>query len=1370
MCFQLFCAAPSALTVTNVSGNSADYNWTENGSATTWDIEVVPAGVTPTGAPTSTGVTSKPYTDNTLAGNTSYDYYVRADCGSGNISAWTGTVYIYHPCGIYTPYYEEDFTTFLPDCWEEADAGNTSAGPSSLGLGKWTAGTSIGSTGKINLYSSNTFDWLLSPDFDLSSGSYELSIDVAVTDWGNSGTDIMGSDDSVIVAYTENGTTWNTLLYWTAADNLTNALTNVIASVPSSGTNVKFGIYATEGVTNDAEDYDFHVDNFIVRTPPNCPSPNNLVASNISNAADLGWTENGSATSWQIEWDTAGFALGTGNITVSNSNPLNVVGLMNTTDYEFYVRAICGPGDTSMWSSASMFTTPCGVYAAPYAEHFNTPALPTCWSETGDNPWEYGSQNGTTPAGFAAYGASSVEDHTLGGGGTFIGMDGSNNGNNEVSILHSPMIDLTALNTPHFSYWLFCNNITNAALNKLIVEVYDGANWIVVDSIQDNLGSEWVEFRTDLTGWTISGPVQARFTVTGDNSMGGNTYNHDILIDDVKFFDPPAIDLAVIGIDTPYGFNCGLSATEDITIGVVNAGTNDTANFDLSYQIDGGTVVTETVTSTLDADSMLLYTFSTTADLSADSTYNIVAWVTLPNDEVIFNDTNFTTVINTLNPVVDLGNDTSICEGTTITIDAGTFAGGYTWQDFSGNQTFVTDTIGDFFVTVYDGNGCAGTDTIHVDFHAQPMVYLGNDTTLCLSDVLTLDAGSGYSYTWSDASTNQTLDITSSTSVDTTISVTITDANSCYAMDDIFVSIIGGLSIDLGLDTTICFGDTIMLDAGIIGADSYSWSTGETTQMIHVNSTATYIVDVSKCGTDSDTIDVTVQALPTPNLGADQIVCWNDIVTLDAGSHNAYEWSTDGSTNQEISDTIAICEYSLDMYDSFGDGWNGASFDVFEDGNFVNSYSFTSGSYDFANIPISHGSVMSVDFSSGGFPSEESFDLFNHQGDLIFSDGPSPANGAGVFTDVAYCPIEGDIIVTVEDALGCMNTDTISIERSNPTLNLGPDVAVCPGGMYTADAGTHDSYLWSDGSTNATLDLTTDGMYYVTVTDSLGCTKTDSILFTINTLPTVDLGNDTSICAGDLLLLDAGVGNSYLWNDGSTSQFLTADADGSYFVEFTDLNGCMGHDTITVTTIMVATSVTTTDATCGNSNGSATAIAMGGTSPYSYAWSDGILVDANTALAAGIHEVTATDANGCMAIHQVNILNSDGPQVVSTTITDVSCYGSSDGTINIDVSGGTTGYTFDWDNSMSTMNISGLVAGTYMLTVTDNSGCLGYANIDVTQPTMLDLGATIYDVTCNGASDGIIDAEVLGGTSSYTFDWGGGITTPSISRINRRKL
>jgi hypothetical protein len=136
-----------------------------------------------------------------------------------------------------------------------------------------------------------------------------------------------------------------------------------------------------------------------------------------------------------------------------------------------------------------------------------------------------------------------------------------------------------------------------------------------------------------------------------------------------------------------------------------------------------------------------------------------------------------------------------------------------------------------------------------------------------------------------------------------------------------------------------------------------------------------------------------------------------------------------------------------------------------------------------------------------------------------------------------------------------------------------------------------------------------------------------------------------------------------------------------------------------------------------------------------------------------------------MAIHQVNILNSDGPQVVSTTITDVSCYGSSDGTINIDVSGGTTGYTFDWDKSMSTMNISGLVAGTYMLTVTDNSGCLGYANIDVTQPTMLDLGATIYDVTCNGASDGIIDAEVLGGTSSYTFDWGGGITTPSISGL-----
>jgi hypothetical protein len=170
----------------------------------------------------------------------------------------------------------ETFTSFVPDCWEVADGGDLTTGPSNFGTSEWEAedfahvGTGNGAV-DINLYRDIVSDWIVSPVYDLSAGGYELNLDVALTDFNNTTAGVMGSDDFVALAYTTDGTTWTALQTWdvnnqpaTAGETYNDALTGITSAA------VRFGIYATDGAVDDSEDYDFHIDNFEVRTAPVC--------------------------------------------------------------------------------------------------------------------------------------------------------------------------------------------------------------------------------------------------------------------------------------------------------------------------------------------------------------------------------------------------------------------------------------------------------------------------------------------------------------------------------------------------------------------------------------------------------------------------------------------------------------------------------------------------------------------------------------------------------------------------------------------------------------------------------------------------------------------------------------------------------------------------------------------------------------------------------------------------------------------------------------------------------------------------------------------------------------------------------------------
>jgi hypothetical protein len=262
------CFAPSDLTATNATATSADLSWTENGSATAWDIEIVPAATAATGTPTATAV-SNPYAATGLSASTEYDYYVRADCATDGTSNWAGPFTFATACGIINTAYTNDFTTFPGNCWEEGDNTDIATGPNGTN-GAWTTDGFLndGFTGaaRINLYTTFVNDWLVSPTFDLSAGNLGLAFDVGVTTFSGTTAIAMGSDDEVqVLISNDDGATWNTLETFNAGNTPSNTGDAKLYDLSGyTSATTKFAFWASEGSVDDPEDYNFFIDNFSV--------------------------------------------------------------------------------------------------------------------------------------------------------------------------------------------------------------------------------------------------------------------------------------------------------------------------------------------------------------------------------------------------------------------------------------------------------------------------------------------------------------------------------------------------------------------------------------------------------------------------------------------------------------------------------------------------------------------------------------------------------------------------------------------------------------------------------------------------------------------------------------------------------------------------------------------------------------------------------------------------------------------------------------------------------------------------------------------------------------------------------------------------
>jgi PKD repeat protein len=353
-----------------------------------------------------------------------------------------------------------------------------------------------------------------------------------------------------------------------------------------------------------------------------------------------------------------------------------------------------------------------------------------------------------------------------------------------------------------------------------------------------------------------------------------------------------------------------------------------------------------------------------------------------------------------------------------------------------------------------------------------------------------------------------------------------------------------------------------------------------------------------------------------------------------------------------------------------------------------------------------------------------------------------------------------------------------NVTASQTTACVGSSIT------FNSNATNATGYEWyTTGGTpatattaNTTVTYSTPGTYtaYLVAEGACDGIYIDSVQVTISAGFTVNPNITQPTCAGNDGAISIAVSGSsgpfnYSIDNGTTFQptnTFSGLVPGTYNIVVNAANGCSGTATATLNPSAVAPTVTATNTApgCGLSDGTITASATGGATPYTFSINGGTFSSNNTftGLAVGSYTIAVLDNNGCQGTTTVSLSSSGGPTVTGTS-TSVSCVNGNNGTITISATGGTAPYTYSLDgtNYVSTATFNNLTAGNYTVYAQDAASCSGSSSVTVTQPTNgVTHTASVTNASC-GNNNGAITVTATGGATPYAYSLNGG--TPQAS-------
>lgn len=681
-----------------------------------------------------------------------------------------------------------------------------------------------------------------------------------------------------------------------------------------------------------------------------------------------------------------------------------------------------------------------------------------------------------------------------------------------------------------------------------------------------------------------------------------------------------------------------------------------------------------------------------------------------------------------------IAGDLVICQGNTVCIDAlangGTGIYNFTWNDGSTGMTLCVDQPGTYFVIVTDSNGCSAEAIVVINSDL-PNVAISGVLEICPGGSTILDAGFHSTYLWNDGSTNQTINV----SDEGLYSVTVTDlASGCTGSTEALVTE-KILTPEITGDNVFCTGGSTILDAGA-GYTNYNWSSGETTQTIEVFMGGDYsvlVTDLEGCSGE-DMITVFEMEEAQPVIAGLLSFCSGASTILDAGVWETYDWSS-GETTQTI-EVDATGVYEVTVTDP--SGCTG-----------VAEVTVAEMSEPIVEI---EGNLMVCEFGSTFLQVNQSF--VNYQWSTNSLSSSINVDVPGIYS------------VTVTDVSGCTGTSAVEVTEADPIqVEITGTAEICGGETTILDAGGgFAAYQWSNGANSQTIQVVFEGIYSVTVIDQNGCfgvaelfVNTSDTEVDVELMPSTNCSNDGSASAivnGDFPPF------TFAWSAGGTGDMIDNLSPGFYMLTVTNAIGCTSVSNFTLPFFSnITATIEESDILCnGEDNGEILLSNVTGTPPFTYTWSDGNMDASRTNLAPGNYNLTITDSapNNCPFLQNFVI---DEPELLEITDVNISqpCLFLSNGSIDISVSGGSPGYTYQWSPNLSAQqDIVNADPGTYSVIIFDGNGCSvegGPYVIGEPEETITEFAVT--DTDCNGSNLGTIDLTVLGGSGPFTFEWTG---------------
>ncbi|MBL0051220.1 MAG: SprB repeat-containing protein [Bacteroidetes bacterium] len=710
-----------------------------------------------------------------------------------------------------------------------------------------------------------------------------------------------------------------------------------------------------------------------------------------------------------------------------------------------------------------------------------------------------------------------------------------------------------------------------------------------------------------------------------------------------------------------------------------------------------------------------------------------------------------------------------------INVTGGTPPYSFLWSNGVTNQNINSLLPNTYVVTITDFNGCTSTLSQLITQPDELIATISNVTNVSCNGLnngaisINISGGSSpYSFQWSNGATVQNISNLSAT----IYTVTVTDVNNCSVSLSQVVTQSNQLLVNVSNFSNVnCNGNNNgAININIAGGTTpytYAWSNGATTQNVNNLSPNTYTVTVTDANGCTTTLS---QAITQPNSLALTI---GTITNVNCNGNNngaininivggiapyAYAWSN-GATTQNVNN-LSPNTYTVTVTDA-----NGCTTTLSQAITQPNSLTLTIGTVTNVNCNGNNNGAININIVGGIAPYT-----------YIWSNGATTQN----ITNLA----PNTYTVTVTDANGCTATLSQSITQPNAlALTIGTVTNVnCNGNnngainINVAGGTTPYTYAWSNGATTQNITNLAPNTYTVTVTDANGCTATLSQTITQPNALALTIGTVTNVnCNGNnngainINIAGGTTPYTYAWSNGATTQNVNNLSPNTYTVTVTDANGCTAtlSQAITQPNALALTIGTVTNVNCnGNNNGAININIAGGTTPYSYAWSNGATTQNVTNLAPNTYTVTVTDANGCTATLSQSITQPNALSLAIGTVTNVNCNGNNNGAININIAGGTTPYTYIWSNGATTQNVNNLSPNTYTVTVTDANGCTATLSQAITQPNALALTiGTVTNVNCNGNNNGAININITGGTTPYTYTWSNGATTQNITNL-----